>query len=232
MLVLRCLHTSYGPIRALNGIDIVVSKGEIVCLLGSNGAGKTTTLMTISGILRPDSGDITFEGESLATLSPDKIVRKGICQVPEGRRIFQKLTVRENLEMGSFSNPGSFDINLEMVYSLFPLLRERSGQTGGTLSGGEQQMLAIGRALMSNPTLLLLDEPSLGLAPIMVNKIFRTIEEISKRGITVLLVEQNARAALRLSHRGYVLENGFIKISGTGDELIVNEDVRKAYLGV
>ena len=232
MLELSSVHTSYGPIRALNGIDIVVHKGEIVCLLGSNGAGKTTTLMTISGILRPDSGDITFEGESLAALSPDKIVRRGICQVPEGRRIFQKLTIRENLEMGAFSNPGSFDINLEMVYSLFPLLRERSGQTGGTLSGGEQQMLAIGRALMSNPALLLLDEPSLGLAPIMVNKIFRTIEEISKRGITVLLVEQNARAALRLSHRGYVLENGSIKISGTGDELLVNEDVRKAYLGV
>ena len=232
MLELSSVHTSYGPIRALNGIDIVVHKGEIVCLLGSNGAGKTTTLMTISGILRPDSGDITFEGESLAALSPDKIVRRGICQVPEGRRIFQKLTIRENLEMGAFSNPGSFDINLEMVYSLFPLLRERAGQTGGTLSGGEQQMLAIGRALMSNPALLLLDEPSLGLAPIMVNKIFRTIEEISKRGITVLLVEQNARAALRLSHRGYVLENGSIKISGTGDELLVNEDVRKAYLGV
>jgi branched-chain amino acid transport system ATP-binding protein len=232
MLKLSSVHTSYGPIRALNGIDIVVRKGEIVCLLGSNGAGKTTTLMTISGILRPDSGDITFEGESLTTLSPDKIVRRGICQVPEGRRIFQKLTIRENLEMGAFSNPGSFDINLEMVYSLFPLLRERAGQTGGTLSGGEQQMLAIGRALMSNPKLLLLDEPSLGLAPIMVNKIFRTIEEISKRSITVLLVEQNARAALRLSHRGYVLENGSIKISGTGDELLVNEDVRKAYLGV
>jgi branched-chain amino acid transport system ATP-binding protein len=226
MLILRSIHTSYGPIKALKGIDMEVRKGEIVCLLGSNGAGKTTTLMTISGILRPDAGDITLEGESLVTLSADKIVRKGICQVPEGRRIFQKLTIRGNLEMGAFSDPGSFGRNLERVYSLFPI------QMGGTLSGGEQQMLAIGRALMANPKLLLLDEPSLGLAPIMVNKIFRTIQEISKGGITVLLVEQNARAALRLSHRGYVLENGAIKLSGTGEELLGNEEVRKAYLGV
>jgi len=232
MLVLRSIQTSYGPIKALKGIDIEVRRGEIVCLLGSNGAGKTTTLMTISGILRSDAGDITFEGESLATLSADKIVRKGICQVPEGRRIFQKLTIRENLEMGAFSDPGNFHRNLDTVCLLFPILRERANQMGGTLSGGEQQMLAIGRALMSNPKLLLLDEPSLGLAPIMVNKIFRTIREISTGGITVLLVEQNARAALRLSHRGYVLENGTIKLSGTGDELLGNEEVRKAYLGV
>jgi branched-chain amino acid transport system ATP-binding protein len=232
MLVLRSVQTSYGPLKALKGIDIEVRKGEIVCLLGSNGSGKTTTLMTISGILRPDAGAITFEGESLTTLSADNIVRKGICQVPEGRRIFQKLTIRGNLEMGAFSDPTSFGGNLETVYALFPILRERADQMGGTLSGGEQQMLAIGRALMANPKLLLLDEPSLGLAPIMVNKIFRTIQEISKGGITVLLVEQNARAALTLSHRGYVLENGTIKLSGTGDELLGNEEVRKAYLGV
>ncbi|HTZ16865.1 MAG TPA: ABC transporter ATP-binding protein [Dissulfurispiraceae bacterium] len=232
MLVLRSIEASYGPITALKGIDIEVHRGEIVCLLGSNGAGKTTTLMTISGILHPDSGDIMFEGESLSRLSPDRIVKKGICQVPEGRRIFQKLTIMGNLEMGAFSQPGSFTRNIEMVYSLFPILKERSKQLGGTLSGGEQQMLAIGRALMTNPRLLLLDEPSLGLAPIMVSKIFRTIEDINKAGITVLLVEQNARAALKLSHRGYVLENGTIKLSGPGNELLENEDVRKAYLGV
>jgi branched-chain amino acid transport system ATP-binding protein len=232
MLILRSIQTSYGPITALKGIDLEIHKGEIVCLLGSNGAGKTTTLMTISGILRPNLGDIVFEGESLSQLSADMIVRKGISQVPEGRRIFQKLTIRENLEMGAFSSPGSFAENIDMVYSLFPILRDRQKQLGGTLSGGEQQMLAIGRSLMSNPRLLLLDEPSLGLAPIMVNKIFRTIEDINKGGITVLLVEQNARAALKLSHRGYVLENGTIKLSGTGDELLGNEEVRKAYLGV
>ncbi len=232
MLVLRSIQASYGPITALKGIDLEIQKGEIVCLLGSNGAGKTTTLMTISGILRPNSGDVIFEGESLSNLSADQIVRKGICQVPEGRRIFQKLTIRENLEMGAFSHPDDFAKNIEMVYSLFPILKERAKQLGGTLSGGEQQMLAIGRALMSNPRLLLLDEPSLGLAPIMVNKIFRTIEDINKGGITVLLVEQNAGAALKLSHRGYVLENGAIKLSGTGRELLGNEEVRKAYLGV
>ncbi len=232
MLVLRSIQASYGPITALKGIDLEIQKGEIVCLLGSNGAGKTTTLMTISGILRPNSGDVIFEGESLSNLSADQIVRKGICQVPEGRRIFQKLTIRENLEMGAFSHPDDFAKNIEMVYSLFPILKERAKQLGGTLSGGEQQMLAIGRALMSNPRLLLLDEPSLGLAPIMVNKIFRTIEDVNKGGITVLLVEQNAGAALKLSHRGYVLENGAIKLSGTGRELLGNEEVRKAYLGV
>jgi len=232
MLVLRSIKASYGPITALRGIDIEIRKGEIACLLGSNGAGKTTTLMTISGVIHPDAGDIIFEGETLSGHSPDMIVLKGICQVPEGRRIFQKLTIKGNLEMGAFSQPDSFSRNLEMVYSLFPILKERSKQLGGTLSGGEQQMLAIGRALMANPRLLLLDEPSLGLAPIMVNKIFRTIDEINKAGITVLLVEQNARAALKLSHRGYVLENGVIKLSGSGSQLLENEDVKKAYLGL
>jgi branched-chain amino acid transport system ATP-binding protein len=233
MLTLRSLQTSYGPIKALRGIDIEVRSGEIVCLLGSNGAGKTTTLMTVSGILRPDKGDIIFEGESLTTMPPSEIVRKGICHVPEGRRIFPKLTVHDNLEMGAYSAPSSdLNRNFEKVFAVFPILKERARQMGGTLSGGEQQMLAIGRSLMSNPRMLLLDEPSLGLAPIMVSRIFKIIQDINREGITVLLVEQNARAALQLSHRGYVLETGTIQLSGTGEELLGNEDVKKAYLGV
>jgi branched-chain amino acid transport system ATP-binding protein len=217
----------------LRGIDIEVSSGEIVCLLGSNGAGKTTTLMTVSGILRPDKGDIIFEGESLTAMPPSEIVRKGICHVPEGRRIFPKLTVHDNLEMGAYSAPSSdLNRNFEKVFAVFPILKERARQMGGTLSGGEQQMLAIGRSLMSNPRMLLLDEPSLGLAPIMVSRIFKIIQDINREGITVLLVEQNARAALQLSHRGYVLETGTIQLSGTGEELLGNEDVKKAYLGV
>jgi branched-chain amino acid transport system ATP-binding protein len=233
MLTLRSLQTSYGSIKALRGIDIEVRRGEIVCLLGSNGAGKTTTLMTVSGILRPDKGDIIFEGESLTAMPPSEIVRKGISHVPEGRRIFPKLTVHDNLEMGAFSAPSSaLKRNLEKVFAVFPILKERAHQMGGTLSGGEQQMLAIGRSLMSNPRMLLLDEPSLGLAPIMVSRIFKIIQDINREGMTVLLVEQNARAALRLSHRGYVLETGTIQLSGTGEELLENEDVKKAYLGV
>ena len=233
MLTLRSLQTSYGPIKALRGIDIEVRSGEIVCLLGSNGAGKTTTLMTVSGILRPDKGDIIFEGESLTAMPPSEIVRKGICHVPEGRRIFPKLTVHDNLEMGAYSAPSSdLNRNFEKVFAIFPILKERARQMGGTLSGGEQQMLAIGRSLMSNPRMLLLDEPSLGLAPIMVSRIFKIIQDINREGMTVLLVEQNARAALQLSHRGYVLETGTIQLSGTGEELLGNEDVKKAYLGV
>lgn len=233
MLILRSLQTSYGSIKALRGIDIEVHRGEIVCLLGSNGAGKTTTLMTVSGILRPDKGDIIFEGESLTAMPPSEIVRKGISHVPEGRRIFPKLTVQDNLEMGAFSAPSSdLNRNFEKVFALFPVLKERARQMGGTLSGGEQQMLAIGRSLMSNPRMLLLDEPSLGLAPIMVSRIFKIIQDINREGMTVLLVEQNARAALRLSHRGYVLETGSIQLSGTGEELLGNDDVKKAYLGV
>ena len=233
MLTLRSLQTSYGPIKALRGIDIEVRSGEIVCLLGSNGAGKTTTLMTVSGILRPDKGDIIFEGESLTAMPPSEIVRKGICHVPEGRRIFPKLTVHDNLEMGAYSAPSSdLNRNFEKVFAIFPILKERARQMGGTLSGGEQQMLAIGRSLMSNPRMLLLDEPSLGLAPIMVSRIFKIIQDINREGMTVLLVEQNARAALQLAHRGYVLETGTIQLSGTGEELLCNEDVKKAYLGV
>jgi branched-chain amino acid transport system ATP-binding protein len=236
MLKLVSIHTSYNNIKALKGIDIEVNKGEIVCLIGSNGAGKTTTLLTISGILKPDSGDIFFEGESLKNIAPHNIVNKGICHVPEGRRIFPRLTVLENLEMGAYSVNFKFQIsnfknNIEKVFSLFPILKERVKQHGGTLSGGEQQMLAIGRALMANPKLLLMDEPSLGLAPIMVSKIFKTIKEINEEGVTILLVEQNAKAALRLSHRGYVLENGTIKLHGSGEDLLHNDDVKKAYLG-
>lgn len=236
MLKLSSIHTSYGHIKALKGIDIEVDKGEIVCLIGSNGAGKTTTLLTISGILKPNSGDIIFEGESLKNMPPHAVVNKGICQVPEGRRIFPRLTVLENLEMGAYSRGKRQEArgegyNREKVFNLFPILKERAKQIGGTLSGGEQQMLAIGRALMANPKLLLLDEPSLGLAPIMVSKIFKTIKEINEEGVTVLLVEQNAKAALRLSNRSYVLENGVIKLSGTGEDLLHNENVKKAYLG-
>jgi len=245
MLALINVHTFYGPIEALKGITIEVKQGEIVCLIGNNGAGKSTTLMSISGILRPLSGDVLFEGHSIKGITPHRIVEMGISQVPEGRRIFPKLTVKENLEMGAYSVVGSglsvfrrlktnnqqLTTNWDRVFTLFPILKERKNQFGGTLSGGEQQMLAIGRALMSNPKLLLLDEPSLGLAPIMASKIFKTIKEINREGITVLLVEQNARAALKLSSRGYVLENGRVALQGKGEELLNNEEVRKAYLG-
>jgi branched-chain amino acid transport system ATP-binding protein len=231
MLRLADIHTSYGPIEALRGIDIEVGEGEIVSLIGSNGAGKSTCLMTISGVLQPSAGKILLGGSDVAGMPPHEIVRMGISQVPEGRRIFPKLTVRENLEMGAFPGKGNLLSRLDNVYSLFPILMERRSQFGGTLSGGEQQMLAIGRALMSKPRLLLLDEPSLGLAPIMVAKIFRTIIEINKEGVTVLLVEQNATAALTLSHRGYVIENGSITLEGKSEELLGNEKVRHAYLG-
>lgn len=235
MLKLLNIHASYGNIKALNGIDIEVNKGEIVCLIGSNGAGKTTTLLTISGILKPVSGDIIFEGESLRNMAPHNIVNKGICHVPEGRRIFPRLTVIENLEMGAYQKfkvqNSKFKEKLDMVFSLFPILKERAKQMGGTLSGGEQQMLAIGRALMADPKLLLLDEPSLGLAPIMVSKILKTIKEINEEGVTILLVEQNAKAALRLCNRGYVIENGMIKLHGISKDLLHNENVKKAYLG-
>lgn len=231
MLRLENMHASYGPVEALKGVDLNIKRGEIVCLIGSNGAGKSTALMTISGVLMPSGGNIYFEDEVINKLPPHRIVSMGISQVPEGRRIFPRLTVRENLEMGAFLNKRSISANLERVYSLFHVLKERGGQSGGTLSGGEQQMLAIGRALMSNPKLLLLDEPSLGLAPIMVSRIFKTIQNINNEGVTILLVEQNAHAALRLSGRGYVLENGSIALNGTGGELLNNGLVRKAYLG-
>ncbi|HWR89119.1 MAG TPA: ABC transporter ATP-binding protein [Dissulfurispiraceae bacterium] len=233
MLRLIGLHTSYGPIKALRGIDLNVAQGEIVCLIGSNGAGKTTTLMTVSGILTPESGDVIFEGASIKGLPSHEIVRRGICQVPEGRRIFPRLTVMENLEMGAYvTRGGNFRQDLDRVFALFPVLGDRKDQPGGTLSGGEQQMLALGRALMSRPRLLLLDEPSLGLAPIMVGRIFRTITEINREGTTILLVEQNARAAISLSRRGYVIETGLIRLHGDGQDLLNNDEVKRAYLGI
>ena len=231
MLKLKNIHTFYGPIEALKGVDIEIRQGEIVCIIGNNGAGKSTTLMTISGILKPRSGTIDFAEERITGVPPYRIVRMGISQVPEGRRIFPKLTVKENLEMGAFSIRGDKKASLEFVYNLFPVLKDRHMQLGGTLSGGEQQMLAIGRALMSRPKLLLLDEPSLGLAPIIASKIFKTIREINREGVTVLLVEQNARAAMKLSGRGYVLENGRVALEGPSEDLLSDEQVRKAYLG-
>ncbi len=228
MLKLESVHTFYGSIEAVKGISLEISKGEIVCLIGSNGAGKSTTLMTISGILKPKKGSILFEAEEIHKLLPHRIVAKGISQVPEGRRIFPRLTVRENLEMGAFN--AKLD-NLEHVFHLFPVLKERQKQFGGTLSGGEQQMLAIGRALMSKPKLLLLDEPSLGLAPIFVSKIFKIIRKLNSEGLTILLVEQNANAALRLAHRGYVIESGRVTKEGKGSELLNDPDIKKAYLG-
>ncbi|MGE5300460.1 MAG: ABC transporter ATP-binding protein [Acidobacteriota bacterium] len=231
MLKLEAVHTHYGPIEALRGIELEIPRGEIVSLIGSNGAGKSTCLMTISGVLKQSSGKIELNGRNIVGMSPHRIVERGISQVPEGRRIFPKLTVLENLEMGAFLRRGKLTELIEDVFSLFPILKERAGQYGGTLSGGEQQMLAIGRALMAKPEILLLDEPSLGLAPIMVSKIFRTIEEINKKGVTVLLVEQNARAALKLSNRGYVLEGGMITLEGRSEDLLDNEKVRHAYLG-
>ncbi len=231
MLKLEKVHTHYGPIEALKGVDIEIKKGEIVSLIGSNGAGKSTCLMTISGVLKPSSGSVWVNGTAISGMPAHRTVEIGISQVPEGRRIFPKLTVMENLEMGAFLGRGDFSALIEGVFRLFPILKERAKQYGGTLSGGEQQMLAIGRALMSKPDILLLDEPSLGLAPIMVTKIFRTIEEINKEGVTVLLVEQNARAALKLSDRGYVLENGAVTLSGDSEALLNNDKVRHAYLG-
>jgi branched-chain amino acid transport system ATP-binding protein len=231
MLKLENVFTSYGPIEALKGIDIEVGEGEIVSLIGSNGAGKSTCLMTICGVLGPSTGKILLDGADIAGMEPHEIVERGISQVPEGRRIFPRLTVRENLEMGAFLGRGNFSSLLENVFRLFPILKERQKQPGGTLSGGEQQMLAIGRALMSGPRILLLDEPSLGLAPIMVSLIFKTIREINEEGTTVLLVEQNAKAALRLSHRGYVIEGGTITLAGKSGDLLNNEKVRHAYLG-
>jgi len=233
MLELNGVRAFYGPIQALKGVSLAVEKGEIVSLLGANGAGKSTTLMTISGVNRPQGGSVTYKGKRIDGMPAHEIVGMGICQVPEGRRIFSRLTVRENLEMGAFTvrDKARIESGIKEVYGLFPVLRERNAQPGGTLSGGEQQMLAIGRALMSNPELLLLDEPSLGLAPIVVSKIFRIIKDINERGVTVLLVEQNANAALRLAHRAYVIETGTITLSGSSKALLEDERIRKAYLG-
>jgi branched-chain amino acid transport system ATP-binding protein len=233
LLELDNVKTYYGNIRALKGISIEVDEGEIVCLVGGNGAGKSTTLMTISGVLTPVEGNILFQGQSIVDMRPDDIVQMGICQVPEGRMIFPLLTVMENLDLGAYLRKDKDGIkeDLDQVFRLFPVLHERRKQHGGTLSGGEQQMLAIARALMARPKLLLLDEPSLGLAPILVDSIFETIRQINEQGTTILLVEQNAQLALQFSHRGYVLETGEIALSDSSDNLLKNEEVRKAYLG-
>ena len=233
MLKLNEIHTYYGNIRAIRGVSLSVDEGEMVCLIGANGAGKSTTLMTISGIHRPMQGTITFEGDDLTDTSAEKRVELGISQVPEGRLIFPEMTVLENLELGAFLRKDTPIIkeDLDRVFDLFPVLRERRGQQGGTLSGGEQQMLAIGRALMSHPRLLLLDEPSLGLAPLLVEQIFEIIQEINNQGTTILLVEQNAYLALQTTHRGYVMETGEIAIEGTSSELLNDARVREAYLG-
>jgi len=233
LLELDNVKTYYGNIRALKGISIEVNEGEIVCLIGGNGAGKSTTLMTISGVLTPEEGDVIYQGRPIVSLRPDNIVQMGICQVPEGRMIFPMLSVMENLDLGAYLRKDKDGIkkDLERVFGLFPILRERIKQAGGTLSGGEQQMLAIGRALMARPKLLLLDEPSLGLAPIVVDSIFDIIRQINEEGTTILLVEQNAQLALQFSHRGYVLETGEITLADTSEALRTNEQVKKAYLG-
>ena len=233
MLELADVHTYYGNIRALRGISLAVEAGEIVTLIGANGAGKTTTLRTILGLLKARRGTVSFKGQPLHTLATDRIVRLGIAQSPEGRRIFPRMTVLENLELGAFARPDREAIapDLERVFALFPRLRERIEQKGGTLSGGEQQMLAIGRALMARPTLLLLDEPSMGLSPILVDAIFRIIRDINAQGTTILLVEQNARMALRVAHRGYVMQTGRIVLHDAASLLLTSDLVRKTYLG-
>lgn len=233
MLKIDNIDVYYGAIHALKGISLEVNQGEIVTLIGANGAGKSTTLRTISGLLKPKNGSITFMGKNIAGVPAHQIVREGISQVPEGRRVFAEMTVMENLDLGAFVRKDKAGIqkDLKMVFELFPRLEERRNQSAGTLSGGEQQMLAMGRALMSRPKLLLLDEPSMGLAPLLIKEIFHIIEDINKSGTTVLLVEQNANMALSIANRAYVLETGRITLSGAAQELAASEDVRKAYLG-
>jgi len=235
LLELKSVRTYYGNIQALKGIDLLINRGEIITLIGANGAGKSTTLMSISGVVPPKSGEITLDGASIVGMDPDRVVSLGISQVPEGRRIFPHLTVRENLDLGALlrTDKAGIRADLDYVFNLFPILAERRGQAGGTLSGGEQQMLAISRALMARPKLLLLDEPSLGLAPLIVQQIFEIIAQVnSENGTTIFLVEQNANQALKVAHRGYVMENGRIILADTADKLLSNEDVKNAYLGV
>ncbi len=231
MLKVNDINVYYGPIHAIQGISFEVNEGEIVSLIGANGAGKSTVLRTISGLLRPKTGDVSFMGQKINTTAPHAIVRLGIAHIPEGRRIFLRMTVEENLEMGAFTQPTSSIANsLEKVYLQFPRLKERRKQIAGTLSGGEQQMLAMSRGLMSNPKLMMLDEPSMGLLPILVQQVFDIIKELHESGTTILLVEQNARMALSITDRAYVLETGKITLTGTGEELAQSDDVRKAYL--
>lgn len=232
LLSVEDIHVYYGAIHAIKGISFEVNEGEIVTLIGANGAGKTTTLQTVSGLHKAASGSIRFDGKDIRSVVAHRLVSSGLAQVPEGRRIFQQMTVEENLEMGAYTQPNdSVSGSLKYVYEQFPRLEERKKQIAGTLSGGEQQMLAMGRALMSRPRLLMLDEPSMGLAPILVQQIFEIIETMHKSGITILLVEQNAQAALSIADRGYVLETGRIVTSGTGAELLKSPDIKKAYLG-
>ena len=231
ILKITDLKVNYGGIEAVKGISFDVPKGEIVTLIGANGAGKSTTLKTVSGLLRSKTGSIAFEEKEISNVAPHKLVAHGLAHVPEGRRVFLQMTVEENLEMGAYVKSKGLDENLAKVYELFPRLRERRRQVAGTLSGGEQQMLAMGRALMSSPKLMMLDEPSMGLAPILVDQIFDIIKSLHKAGTTILLVEQNAQMALSVADRGYVLETGRIVTSGTGKELLNDESVKKAYLG-
>jgi len=231
MLKVSDLKVNYGGIEAVKGISFEVPEKSIVTLIGANGAGKSTTLRTISGLVKPKSGTITFMGEDITGKDPEFIVKKGITMVPEGRRIFPDLTVLENLKIGAYLRKDDLSEDIKKVYDLFPRLKERSWQLGGTLSGGEQQMLAVGRALMSRPKLLMMDEPSLGLAPLVVRNIFEIIREINNQGVTILLIEQNANMALKTADIGYVLETGRITLTGTGEELLANEGVKAAYLG-
>jgi branched-chain amino acid transport system ATP-binding protein len=233
LLELDSVRAGYGAIEVLHGISITVDEGEIVTLVGANGAGKTTTLLTTSGVVKPRAGTVRFDGKDLAGVPAHELVSRGMAHSPEGRKIFPRLTVLENLEMGAFTrrDPAGVQKDLDHVFELFPILAERRSQAGGTLSGGEQQMLAVGRAMMSRPKLLLLDEPSLGLAPLIVKKIFEVIERLNEEGVTLLLVEQNARMALKLANRGYVLETGSISISGKASDLLEDERVKSAYLG-
>jgi len=235
MLELRGLHTRYGNIEALKGINLKVEEGEIVTLLGANGAGKTTVLMSICGVVKPSSGDIIFQGNSIVQQTPDNIVRLGICQAPEGRRIFPQLSVQENLDIGAFLRNDKLQLkeDADYIFSLFPILAKRRRQPGGSLSGGEQQMLALSRAIMSRPKLLLLDEPSMGLAPLIIHQIFKIIEKVNcEHGTTILLVEQNAHQALKIAKRGYVFENGKIALQDSAENLFNNQAVQEAYLGV
>ena len=231
MLTVQDLHVNYGAVHALNGVSLTVNDGEIVSLIGANGAGKTTTLRTITGLEKAASGSITFDGVDLRKTEPSKIITHKLAHVPEGRHIFPAMTVEENLEMGAYTDPSDLEKTREEVYQRFPRLRERRRQLAGTLSGGEQQMLAVGRALMSKPKMILMDEPSMGLSPLLVKEIFDIIREVNAQGITVLLVEQNARMALSISHRAYVLETGTITIQGDAKDLLNDPRVKKAYLG-
>ena len=232
LLKVEGINVYYGAIHAIKDISFQVNQGEIVTLIGANGAGKTTTLQTVSGLLRSKTGSILFDGQDINTVSADKLVGRGLAQVPEGRRVFLQMSVEENLEMGAYTQPpAGVPRDLEMVYDLFPRLKERRSQVAGTLSGGEQQMLAMGRALMSHPKLLMLDEPSMGLAPILVEQIFDIIQDLNRKGSTILLVEQNAQMALSVAHRGYVMETRKIVATGSGAELIESPEIKRAYLG-